>query len=738
MDTKVWLRWALIIGVFSIPFIPFIVAYSWYFPFISGKNFAFRIIVEILAGLLVVLALKNPEYRPKFSWLSVSVLALAIFASLATFFSVDPIKSFWSNFERMEGLVGLLHMVLWFYIASIVLSAEKLWVRFMQTSIFASVCMALFGIFQLLGFATINQGGVRLDGTFGNAIYLAVYMLFHIFFTLFLMLRHKGASYMYGYYGIAVLLQTIALYFTATRSATLGLVGGLLVTGITIAWFERERAVVRKSAYIGIGVLAAIILGLFLLRNVPAVSSNPVLGRFTSLSFTENTVKARFMIWNMALKGFEEKPVFGWGQENFSYVFNKYYNPEMYNQEQWFDRAHNAYLDWLVSTGIFGFLAFLALFLLSAYAFMFGEGLRPSERGVLLGLLSAYAFHSFFVFDNLMSSVMFFFLIAFAHSLVQKKLPSSIILTKEAGEGVFWGGSIAAIAAVCAGIYFINMPGMATAGNLIEGLTPQKQIVSGTGAVSSVQKDPKENLATLKMVATDNPLGRQETVEQILQITSNMVAAQNVNPEVRASFIALAKERGEQMLAERKGDARLELFFGAFLDQVKEFDSARTHLEYARELSPGKQSILFELGINNYLQTGKVEEGVAALKTAFELAPSYAEARIIYAIALMTLGDRAAADKLLVEGFGSVIVDDVRLIRAYTDTKQFDRVVLIWQLRTQKEPNNVDTKASLAMAYKLVGNLSEGMKILREIDKMAPQYHNELVKMAKEQFGQEL
>ena len=57
------------IGVFLVPFIPLIVASSMFFPFITGKNFAFRIIVEVLFALWLLLALRNPEIRPKRSFI---------------------------------------------------------------------------------------------------------------------------------------------------------------------------------------------------------------------------------------------------------------------------------------------------------------------------------------------------------------------------------------------------------------------------------------------------------------------------------------------------------------------------------------------------------------------------------------------------------------------------------------------------------------------------------------------
>jgi O-antigen ligase/tetratricopeptide (TPR) repeat protein len=732
------MRWILIAGVFSIPFIPYIVSSTYYFPFITGKNFTFRIIVEILAGLTFIVALREPEYRPRFSWITVGVLALTAASILSTFTSVDPEKSFWSNFERMEGTIGLLHLTLWFFVTSIVLSAEKLWVRFLQVSILASVGEALYGIFQLLGFATINQGGVRLDGTFGNAIYLAVYMLFHIFFTLYLIVRHKSASYWYWLYGIAVLLQTVALYYTATRSATLGLIGGLFVSGLYIVWAERGRTWVRRGAYVVMGALAVVVLSVFSLRHSDVLPHSETLGRFTSISFSDTTVKARFMIWNMALKGFEDKPVLGWGHENFNFVFNKYYDPRMYAQEQWFDRAHNAYLDWLVAAGIIGFVSFAALFLLAAWSFFRSDTLSPSEKAIWLGLLSAYAFHSFFVFDNLMSSVLFFFLLAFAHELSKKKLPGALWLSEPAGEGLWWGGSAAAAVAVFCGIYFLNMPGMATAGGLIEGLTPNKIVVNAAGQQTAAAKDPQENLAKLSEVGRNNPLGRQEVVEQVLQTGTNVLAAQNVNPQVRDAFVNLAYARGKELLAERPGDTRLELFFGTFLDQAHRFDEARGYLQSAHEHSPNKQAVLFELGINNYLQDSKVPEAVDTLRQAFELEPSYTEARIIYAVVLMTAGKQAEGDKILTDGFGTTIVDDSRLLAAYSQLALYDRMIAIWKLRIEKAPDNIDFQAALALTYKQAGRPAEGLAVLRAIDKKAPQYHEQLVEFAKQQFGQSL
>ena len=104
MDYTKWLKWLIIGGLCIVPFIAFIVAdgihfpANMFFPYITGKNFTFRIIVEIVLALYVLLAVCEPKYRPSTSPLMWSMGAFMVWMALATILSVDPVKSFWSNF----------------------------------------------------------------------------------------------------------------------------------------------------------------------------------------------------------------------------------------------------------------------------------------------------------------------------------------------------------------------------------------------------------------------------------------------------------------------------------------------------------------------------------------------------------------------------------------------------------------------------------------------------------------
>lgn len=716
MAHMTYIRGVLIAGVFALPFIPFLITESLVFPFITGKTFVFRILVEILFALYVILALAEPSYRPKRSWLLWAIGAFVLSAGIATFLSVDSVKSFWSNFERMEGYLGLLHLAGYFILASTVLTTEKLWLRFFQTSVAASALMGVYVLFQIWGIIGINQGGVRTDGTFGNATYLAVYMLFHIFFTLYLLVREKLA-WIQGLYLLALILQAIALFYTATRGAAIGLVGGLLLTSLFVLFFERERRGIRKIA-IGVVVGAVVVVGtLFALRNVPALETHPVLSRFTNLSFQERTIQARFVVWGMALEGFKEKPLFGWGQENFNFVFNKNYDPQMYEQEQWFDRAHNSFLDWLIAGGIVTFLAYVALFVLTLTAFLRSK-LLPTEKGILVGLLAAYAFHLSFVFDNLVSAYYFFTLLAFAHFLSKNELPGSMLYAKPV-RGVplmLASGAVAAAAVVV--VYAANVPGIRAAHDLLQAMTPVKA-VAVSGGINQVPKTPAEHLDNFKGALSHGSLGRQESVEQLLQTGSNL-SQQNVDPQIKQEFFDYAEEQGLAFLEERPNDARLELFMGAFYNQWKRYDEALMHLNRAVELSPTKQGTLFEIGFNSYLNAGNYPAAEETFKKAFELAPEFDRARIFYAISLFYQGKNAQADALLEEKFGTAIVDDSLLLNTYFSRQMYDRVIAIWQKRVEAQPTNLQLRVSLAASYIAAGNRAAAIQVLRDAIAIQP------------------
>lgn len=98
------LKWVVIVGLFLVPFLPVYVVNDLFFPFITGKNFAFRIIIEIVFASWILLALYDAQYRPRFSWILAGFASFLVIMAFANALGQYPAQSFWSNFERMEGM----------------------------------------------------------------------------------------------------------------------------------------------------------------------------------------------------------------------------------------------------------------------------------------------------------------------------------------------------------------------------------------------------------------------------------------------------------------------------------------------------------------------------------------------------------------------------------------------------------------------------------------------------------
>ena len=630
MNLKNFLKGSIIGGIFLVPFIPFIVSSSMFFPFITGKNFTFRIIVEIIFALWLILQLYAPEYRMKRSWILISMAAFVGVMTIADLFGVNFFRSFWSNFERMEGLITLFHLLAYIVVVSSVLNTEKLWNRWFNTSIGVSVLIALYGFGQIAGLYTIHQGGLRLDATFGNASYLAVYLLFHIFITAWFFYKSLGKLYPMMLYGAALCMQVIILMYTGTRGTVLGVVGGIMLSALLIALFGKEYPGLRKTALSGLGVLVLLVGAFIGLRNVPAVQENPILARFANVSLSDTTVESRFILWrNIAWNGFKERPILGWGQDNFIHVFGKYYKAEMYKQEPWFDRAHNVFFDWLIAGGILGLLSYLLLFV-SALLCVWKSTFTLPERAFLTGLFAAYFFHNIFVFDTLISYVYFATVLAYIHHksvaapLVVKTKKPAPVLPATTRRLLSSGIVIAGLGL----IYFLNVPGISTAKTLIKAL--------------SSQNNPAVSQELFSKAVANRSVGLEEAREQF-GITAIRVAHGGAPETVKQAFVQKA---GRELVAQTKADpqnTRPLFFLGVFLNGIGNYEDALIAYEKALDINNTRQIILFEKG-TVLSSLGRAKEAFDLYEYVYELTPEYQEAQMRYALSAHAIGETAVVE----------------------------------------------------------------------------------------------
>jgi len=420
--------------LFLAPFAVILVSVSTLFPFIVVKYSFFRTVVDLawiffLAGLIFGSGEETAAFKTKFlklikSPLFIAVSVFVLVFLLACLFAFDSQLAFWSNFERGEGGFQILHFYLFFLLLLLVFENSKDWKKIFNLSLIAGTAMVSYGILAGLGI----QGFVgpafgstaRFGGSLGNSAYVGAYLLF-ILFYLFFVFGEKKAKISKIALVLLALFFFVFIWLAETRGPVLGLAAGFVAFAAYLIFNKNFK----WRIYLAVGLALFLILGFVLVyfHNSKFVASLPG-ARLFNLSLTSSSFASRIWTWGSALAGFSERPILGWGPENFSVVFDKYFNPKHFipgeNSETWYDRAHDVFLDYLVETGFLGFLSYILIFVVFYFEFFKGrifEVLRNEsmvQNALFFALPIAYLVQGVIIFDVLPIYLNLFLFLAFA------------------------------------------------------------------------------------------------------------------------------------------------------------------------------------------------------------------------------------------------------------------------------------------------------------------------------------
>ena len=720
------LKWVVYSSIFAVPFVLLIVSESLFFPYITGKNFTFRILVEIGFAAWLLLALYDRVYRPRFSWILAAIVGLVGVMFFANLFGEHAPKSFWSNYERMEGWVTLLHFFLYFLMLGTMLHTEKLWNRFWNVALVAAGIMSFYALGQIGGLVEISQGSAwRVDGRLGNSSYLGVYMLFQMFIAAWLFIRTKSAG-LRGLYGGLILLFAFILFHTGTRGTMLGLIGGSGLAFVYLALMAERGAAIKKWALGGFLAVLVIVGGLFMLRGHAFIKESPIFSRLTNISLAEGSI--RFTVWGVALEGVKEHPILGWGQENFNYVFNKYYDPALYAAEPWYDRTHNIFFDWLITGGVVGLLAYLCILLAALYYSVFkplwnrirtgvsnATTFKIEEQALILGLLAGYMFHNLFVFDNLASWIFYAVVLALIHQRVSR--PVAFVENYQINNDILERIVVPAMVVIAsAAIYFVNVPSIRAAGDIIDAY--RAQTLDG-------------KIAKFETALSRGSFADQEISEQFAQAMGPVVSNPALAADKKLELIGSVSAALEKLKNEKPGDARVYLVHSNFYRMAGEQSLALAELNRSLELAPQKSDILEEQGLM-YVIIGDKVAAVEVLRHAYELDKRNNIARVRFAAALLNNGQTEEADALLdpaetIPGsdLWYAFASDSMIISIAHQEKRQDLLLRIMIARKEIEPTRIDYRTNLAAVYYEMGELDKAIAVLEEAIRDIPTFKSE-------------
>ncbi len=530
----------------------------------------------------------------------------------------------------------------------------------------------------------------------------------------------------------------LTIYFTATRGVILALaVGTAVAAAVYLFWAWKRPGVHQRMRWVAAAGLAFIVLssvGLKVFSQSPLVKSSDILSRIASISLAEGTT--RFTIWNMGLQGVKERPLLGWGPENYNLVFAKYFDPSLYTQEPWFDRSHNFVFDWLIAGGILGLASYLGIFAAASYVLWRAYRARRLENGipvlslrvaVLLSLLLfIYLFQNLFVFDQLATYLGFFAILAYVHTLARSgdetKKPRPVLssLSSDLSRSVdplrATGLGVAVIAVALAGYFAVYRP-------LVSNLA-----LLDAYSIRSAAQVPLALEKYERALAYRSP-GANEVLEQFAQFAIAVVGSPDVAQDLKEEVFTKTVRALEQGVEDNPGDPRMRLFLGAVYNQASQADQALKVFEEALALSPRKQQIMFEIA-DVYIRRGEYQKAEEFLKRASDLAPGFAQGSINLVAAYILNGKQAEADALLLKLDSSM--NQQVLAQAYAATKNYERLLGIWQAFVEATPDNVEYRRNVAGVYLELGRPLDAIKTLEEAVAAIPSFKEEADKYIAE------
>lgn len=418
--------------------LPLLALQPYFFPPDWAKVIVFRMVLAILLFFLLVqfiLQKKYFELRPLnlksgkslAFWL---LIALAVVYFIATVFSIDPHFSFWGSPYRSGGSLNFGFFIL-FSILLFLLVKDKEWQKIWDFSFAVGILVALIGICQYFGFFSkilISFEGGGTPSTTGYTGFFGTYLMLLSFMALSFGIKEKSKKRFFYFFCLPFFL--LGIITSGARAVYLGFIFGL----IYYLFFYPKKIKILK---IGIAlILAATVIVILYINFTPQLppffKTNKILSYFSNRLSLKNVaidlIETRLPAWKIGLKAVKDKPLLGWGPENYQSGYDYEYtasSPKMLFI--WWDRAHNFLIEYGINAGI----PFVIIYLLFI-AVLFWQ-LQKTKKGseqilqnssivshAIQSAFLGYLVNNFFTFDGFVTYFLFFLLVGYSLFLINK------------------------------------------------------------------------------------------------------------------------------------------------------------------------------------------------------------------------------------------------------------------------------------------------------------------------------
>ena len=735
-----------IIGFFLILALPILNALPWFSNWLSppdwGKTIIFRVVVSILIFLLLYEIFfssprrKNPtiveflQQRKDKKFLSFWLLiALLIVFLLATLFSENPSYSFFGDPHRAGGSLNFSFYIIFAFLAFFSIKENK-WQKIWDFSIVIAILVSILALFQQ--YKILDNIFVSVEGrpfsTIGSPVLLGLYLLIFVFITLsFLIKSIKNLDRKWFFYLPALLLFLFTILIIASRSTYFGLLIGFIY--FILAYPQKTRLIIL-SKILFLSIIILVVYGVYYVNTYNKLPDyleknqlikNSILPRLFIKSALEDP---RFSVWAISLEAIKEKPLLGYGPENFSIAFDKQYNPLFPYIDRawgsWYDKAHNFLFDIAVTVGIPGLIIYICFF---ASLFWELDKRKSLVTHAIQATFLAYFANNLFVFDSFSSYLIIFLLIAYSLSLITNKASdkpdSSPLLSKYRNVII----SLAFLILISF-VWFLNL---------------KPFIINKKANYALKNTNCEQSLIEMKETISshsflDHYLGIQYA--NIIGSCIKKYPGQNLK---MAEDVIEVLEKNTKL---RPNYTRNWLYLGIYnnfliINNLSSIEQSEYYFSQANKLSPQRQEIFLEWS-KTYFVTKDYIKAKEKTEKCIEMNPEaiIGECYWIKALSNIYLGNlrQAKIDLKTAENKRYDVWSKsslLQLFEAYLETENYEELIPIHQELIKLEPDNSQYYTSLAYNYKMVKDYKNAEKIAKKILELFPELKDEVNEFLK-------
>lgn len=736
----------LLLCFLGIASLPLLALSPWFFPPEWGKALAFRIIFSVILLLFAWQMLSRKNFHEniivkckaniKIFWI---IISLALIAVISTIFSSDILFSLWSSPHRSGGAVNFIFTILFSLV--IFLTAEKDdWKKMWDFSFAIADVVVLFAAIQYFGFFEnifISYEG-RPPSTLSNPILLAIYLALLIFPAAFFAIKEKSKKAVF--YRISLILFFFGIFISGSRAAYLGVAAGMFY--FFIFYPKKMRKI--KLAVSGLAILAIVfVFYISFAAKLPGfIENNPRLSliarRISIVSMTQALTETRYSAWQTFYKSIKEKPVFGWGAENQSIAFDKHYDPELNylirSSQNWWDRAHNVFLDIAVSYGTI-FLAIYVFFFIYLFLRLQKTKIDQPEKKTashaIQAALLAYGVSLLSGFDSVTTHLALFFLVGYAFFLIARNdNPSGEKYQISAYHSFFKKRKVIMPAAVFIFIWFLwsyALIPLYVNGkiNLADKSECDKKIPMMEDLLSS--KSFLKSYIALNYVEHIKGCGTYISNNEKTYIKKTIGA-------LKESAMARPKYTRTWLLLSQFTNALLAMEVDSKAKETLKKDS-RNYINQAKQLSPKRQEI-YSAEVEIYFAEMDSENMKKISEECISVNKNASSCWWYSGISEILLKNEDLGEKNIEtarqKGYDYNNKTSLsQLALAYTQNKNYKRLISIYSQLLELESQNIDFRARLAFIHRETGDYENAKKEALKIIKSHPEAEEEVNEFLK-------